>query len=46
MNAMNALWDMGTKRHPSQMDRGLSYIKERYGSPAKALEFRKANKWY
>lgn len=46
MNALNLLWDTTTKWRPSQVDRGLSYIKERYGSPAKALEFRAANKWY
>jgi hypothetical protein len=46
MNALNALLDMETKRPASQVDRDLRYIKERYGSPAKALEFRKANTWY
>ena len=46
MNALNVLWDTSTKWRPSQVDRGLGYIKERYGSPAKALEFRAANNWY
>jgi hypothetical protein len=46
MTALNTLWDTSTKWHPSQVDRGLSYIKQRYGSPAEALEFRAANNWY
>jgi hypothetical protein len=46
MDALNLLWDTSTKWRPSQVDRGLSYIKERYGSPAKAAEFRAANNWY
>ncbi|HEY8700778.1 MAG TPA: hypothetical protein VIM08_07425 [Arthrobacter sp.] len=46
MDALNALWDTTTKWRPSQVDRGLSYIKQHYGSPAKALEFRAANNWY
>ncbi|UZX03606.1 hypothetical protein F8G81_14005 [Arthrobacter sp. CDRTa11] len=46
MNALNALWDTSTKWRPSQVERGLSYIKQRHGSPAKALEFRAANNWY
>lgn len=46
MNALDALWDTSTKWRPSQVDRGLSYIKKRHGSPAKALEFRAANNWY
>jgi hypothetical protein len=46
INALNVLWDTSTMWRPSQVDRGLSYIKERYGSPAKALEFRAANNWY
>ncbi|WP_457962598.1 hypothetical protein M1E17_13735 [Arthrobacter sp. D1-29] len=46
MNALNTLWDTSTKWRPSQVDRGLSYIKQRHGSPAKALEFRAANNWY
>ncbi|TAP44037.1 hypothetical protein [Arthrobacter sp. S39] len=46
MNALNVLWDTSAKWRPSQVDRGLGYIKERYGSPAKALEFRAANNWY
>lgn len=46
MNALNALWDTATKWRPSQVERGLSYIKKSYGSPAKALEFRAAHKWY
>jgi hypothetical protein len=46
MNALNALWDTATKWRPSQVERGLSYIKKNYGSPAKALEFRAAHKWY
>lgn len=46
MNALNQLWDTSVKWRPSQVDRGLSYIKERHGSPAKALEFRATNNWY
>lgn len=46
MNALNALWDTSTKWRPSRVDKGLSYIKQRHGSPAKALEFRAANNWY
>jgi hypothetical protein len=46
MAALNTLWDTSTKWRPSQVDRGLSYIKQRYGSPAGALEFRAANNWY
>jgi hypothetical protein len=46
MTALNTLWDTSTKWRPSQVDRGLSYIKQRYGSPAEALEFRAANNWY
>lgn len=46
MNALDVLWDTSAKWRPSQVDRGLSYIKDRYGSPAKALEFRTANNWY
>lgn len=46
MDALNALWDTSAQWRPSQVDRGLGYIKERYGSPAKALEFRAANNWY
>lgn len=46
MNALNTLWDTSTKWRPSQVDRGLNYIKQRYGSPAEALEFRAANNWY
>jgi hypothetical protein len=46
MAALDTLWDTSTKWRPSQVDRGLSYIKQRYGSPAGALEFRAANNWY
>jgi hypothetical protein len=46
MDALNALWDTSAQWRPSQVDRGLGYIKEHYGSPAKALEFRAANNWY
>ena len=46
MTALNALWDTSAKWRPSQVDRGLGYIKERYGSPEKALEFRAENNWY
>lgn len=46
IDALNLLWDTSTKWRPSQVDRGLSYIKDRYGSPAKAAEFRAANNWY
>ena len=46
MTALNVLWDMSAKWRPSQVDRGLGYIKERYGSPEKALEFRAENNWY
>lgn len=46
MDALMALWDTSIEWRPSQVDRGLSYIKERYGSPAKALEFRAANNWF
>jgi hypothetical protein len=30
----------------TQIDWGLKYIKERYGSPANALGFHYANNWY
>lgn len=46
MDALMVLWDTSVQWRPSQVDRGLSYIKERYGSPAKALEFRATNNWY
>jgi hypothetical protein len=46
MAALDTLWDTSTKWRPSQVDRGLSYIKQRYGSPAEALEFRAAKNWY
>ena len=46
MNALNALWNTAARQPASQVDRGLSYIKQRYGSPAKALEFRATYKWY
>jgi hypothetical protein len=46
MTALNTLWDTSAKWRGSQVDRGMSYIKQRYGSPTKALEFRAANNWY
>ena len=46
MDALNLLWDTSVRWRPSQVNRGLSYIKERYGSPVKAQEFHAANKWY
>ena len=46
MDALIVLWDTSIEWRPSQVDRGLRYIKERYGSPAKALEFRAANNWF
>jgi hypothetical protein len=46
MNALDALWDTSAKWRPSQVERGLAYIKQRHGSPAQALEFRAANNWY
>ncbi|MBT2513298.1 hypothetical protein J7E82_07025 [Arthrobacter sp. ISL-30] len=46
MNALNVLWNSEENWRPGQVDRGMSYIKQRYGSPANALKFRNANKWY
>lgn len=46
MTALNTLWDTSAGWRGSQVDRGMSYIKQRYGSPTKALEFRAANNWY
>ncbi|MGX9899406.1 hypothetical protein ACW0JT_05065 [Arthrobacter sp. SA17] len=46
MTALNSLWDTSAGWRGSQVDRGMSYIKQRYGSPTKALEFRAANNWY
>jgi len=46
MDALNLLWDTSVRWRPSQVNRGLSYIKERYGSPVKAQEFHAANNWY
>lgn len=46
MAALNTLWDTSAGWRGSQVDRGMSYIKQRYGSPRKALEFRAANNWY
>ncbi|WP_458112409.1 hypothetical protein M1D88_19645 [Arthrobacter sp. R1-13] len=46
MTALSTLWDTSAGWRGSQVDRGMSYIKQRYGSPTKALEFRAANNWY
>lgn len=46
MTALNTLWDTSAGWSGSQVDRGMGYIKQRYGSPTKALEFRAANNWY
>lgn len=46
MTALNTLWDTSAGWRGSQVDRGMGYIKQRYGSPTKALEFREANNWY
>ena len=46
MTALNTLWDTSAQWHGSQVDRGLTYIKQRYGSPTEALKFREANNWY
>ncbi len=46
LEPLEELWNAPADWRPGQIDAGLKYIKERYGSPAKALEFRKANKTY
>lgn len=46
MDALRALWDRPSDWRKERIDAGLDYIKKRYGSPAKALQHRKANKSY
>ena len=45
LDALAALWGDADWR-PTEVDSALSYIKQRYGSPAEALKFRGANRWY
>jgi colicin import membrane protein len=46
MEPLITLWESDSEWRTNQVDEGLKYIKERYGSPANALKFRNANKWY
>jgi hypothetical protein len=45
LDALAALWGAADWR-PTEVDSGLNYIKQRYGSPAEALKFRASNHWY